>query len=96
MKRSRSKSIPATVTQSTFQPVSTDEQIGDAQPIQLPISMNQVTTQVEIKPAINAIKIAEPIIPIKRYYGRKREDHSSSDEDGDADEPMDTTRYYFI
>lgn len=34
-------------------------------------------------PAVNAIIIEEPVIPIRRYYGRKRDNQTSSEEDGE-------------
>lgn len=44
-------------------------------------------------------KLVEEHVPVKKYYGRKRDDQSSSDdelnynEDNEKDEPMDTTKY---
>lgn len=60
-----------------------------------PIQQSQLPT-----PTLTVVKevpkIPEPQVPIKKYYGRKRDDQSSSDEDLDLNElnksPKDGTR----
>lgn len=55
----------------------------DQRPQQLPAAAAPLPVPV----ALNIIKLEEPVIPIKRYYGRKRDDETSSeDDDDDADD----------
>lgn len=45
-----------------------------------PIKVSPIQVAV---PAVNAIIMDEPVIPIRRYYGRKRDNQTSSEDDGD-------------
>lgn len=55
---------------------------------------------VEATPIVEEPKLVEENVPIKKYYGRKRDDQSSSEDsdysyDANNVAPMDTTKYLF-
>lgn len=94
--RSKSKSIPTTssvgiapggVVASTPLGIGAGaNQLLLSKPTLNPVPPLLVTVPTVPNPLQEEIKLPEPQVPIKKYYGRKRDDQSSSDEEIDLEE----------